>query len=132
MHGGRALGSILYAGLAVAVSGNLSRAQHAGFQLEAFSPQPYTPAYLGNGAIGLETTPLGTAPGHCFLAGVYDETPGDVPRIASAPAWNEVDVYNGSQWLNAARSLPPVENYRQALDMYDGVLRTSYIWTQDN
>ena len=58
--------------------------------------------HSGNGAIGLETTPLGTAPGHCFLAGVYDETPGDVPRIASAPAWNEVDVYNGSQWLNAA------------------------------
>lgn len=131
MRGGRALSSILCAGLAVAAE-STSRAEDAGFQLEAFSPQPYTPAYLGNGVMGLETTPLATAPGRCFLAGVYDETPGDVPRIASAPAWNEVDVYNGSHWLNAAPPLPRVENYRQTLDMYDGVLRTSYVWVQDS
>ncbi len=55
-----------------------------------------------------------------------------MPRIASAPAWNEVDIYNGSHWLNAAPSLPRLESYHQVLDMYDGVLRTSYVWTQDN
>jgi hypothetical protein len=55
-----------------------------------------------------------------------------VPRIASAPAWNEVDVYNGSHSLKGAGSAPKLENYRQILDMYDGVLRTSYVWAQDN
>jgi trehalose/maltose hydrolase-like predicted phosphorylase len=42
-----------------------------------------------------------------------------------------VDIYNGLHWLNAEKS-PVVENYHQLLDMYDGVLRTSYVWTQDN
>ncbi len=70
-------------------------------------------------------------PAAVFSAGVYDETAGDVPRIASAAAWNEVDIYNGSHWLNAETS-PTVENYHQILDMYDGVLRTSYVWMQDN
>lgn len=132
MQSGRSLGVVLGSGLIVAAWVSTSRAEDGGFQFEALSPRPYTSAYLGNGAIGLETTPLATTPSRCFLAGVYDETPGDVARIASAPAWNEVDVYNGSHWLNAAPSLPPLENYHQILDMYDGTLRTNYIWAQDN
>ncbi len=109
---------------------SFARGQDASFRLEATKPQPYTAAYLGNGAIGLETTSLATTPGRCFLAGVYDETSGDTPRIAAAPAWNEVDVFNGVGWLNAQ---PPssVENYHQVLDMYDGVLRTSHVWATD-
>ncbi len=110
----------------------LARGDDASFRFEAVSPQPYTPGYLGNGAIGLETTPLGTSPAHSFLAGVYDHTPGDVPRIAAAPAWNEIDFYNGSHWLNAGESFERIQNYHQLLDMYDGVLRTSYAWSQDN
>ena len=106
-------------------------ADRASFQLATGSPQPYTAAYLGNGALGLETSALGTLPTRCFLAGVYDQTPGDVPRIASAPAWNEVDVYNGSHWLNS-ENVGRLENYSQTLDMYDGVLRTSYTWKADN
>jgi len=109
----------------------VSRAEDSSFQLEANSPQPYTAAYLGNGAIGVETAPLGTSGTRCFLADVYDETLGDVPRIASAPAWNEIDIYNGSHWLNAQAAHAPVGNYRQRLDMYDGVLRTTYVWVQD-
>lgn len=101
------------------------------FQLEARSPQPYTAAYLGNGAIGVETSAVGIAGTRCFLAGVYDKTAGDVARIASAPAWNEIDIYNGSHWLNAETSLATIENYDQVLDMHDGVLRTSYVWAQD-
>ncbi|MFL6351402.1 MAG: hypothetical protein ACJ74Z_06090 [Bryobacteraceae bacterium] len=132
MPSGGALGVIIWAGLAVAASGHISQAEDAQFQLESISPLDYTPAYLGNGAIGLETTPLATTPSRCFVAGVYDETPGDVPRIASFPAWNEIDIHNGSHWLNAPASFPPLENYRQILDMYDGVLRTSYVWAQDN
>src|SRR5437588_5731893 len=106
MQSGRSLGVVLGSGLIVAAWVSISRAEDTGFRFEALSPQPYTSAYLGNGAIGLETTPLATTPSRCFLAGVYDESAGDVPRIASVPAWNEVDVYNGSHWLNAAPSLP--------------------------
>lgn len=102
------------------------------FSFDALSPSPYSEAYLGNGAIGCETTPLGTAASHCFVAGVYDHTPGDVPRLASAPAWNEINIFNGSHWLNRDGPLPTLEHYHQTLDMYDGVLRTSYVWSEDD
>ncbi len=113
-----------------AASSRVAPAQDASFELEARSPTPYTAAYLGNGAMGLETTPLGTTPAHCYLAGVYDETPGDVARIASAPAWNEVDVFYQGHWLNRQ---PPgsLQSYRQVLDMYNGVLRTEYTWVSN-
>src|ERR1700746_885191 len=100
MRSGRWLTSVVCAGLTVAFP-NLTPADDGAFVFEAVSPQPYTAAYLGNGAISVVTTPLATEPARSFLAGVYDYTPGDVPRIASAPAWNEVDVYNGGRWLNA-------------------------------
>ncbi len=106
-------------------------ASDSSFRFDAFSPRPYSAAYLGNGAMGCETTPLGTAASRCFLAGVYDHTPGDVPRLASAPAWNEINIFNGSHWLNRDSGLPQLDDYRQTLDMYDGVLRTSYVWAED-
>jgi trehalose/maltose hydrolase-like predicted phosphorylase len=106
----------------------LALAQDSSFVFEAASPQPYTAAYLGNGAMSLVTTPLGTEPARCFLAGVYDHSRGDVPRIASAPAWNEVDINNGSHWLNDNPVGAGIEQYRQMLDMYNGLLHTSYVW----
>lgn len=123
------LSLLLCAGLAVAFA---ARAENSPFQFEAVTPKGYTPAYLGNGAIGLVTSPLAVGASHCFLAGVYDETPGDVPRIVSAPAWNTIEIYNGTHWLNSEAAAPPVEGYDQTLDMYDGVLRTRYVWAQDN
>ncbi|MBV9265653.1 MAG: glycoside hydrolase family 65 protein [Acidobacteriaceae bacterium] len=124
--------SILCAGLAIAfVCG--ARTDDASFRLEADSPRPYTAAYLGNGAISLVTTPLATEPARCFLASVYDHTAGDVPRIASAPAWNEVDLYDGARRPELdSSSLSSIEQYRQTLDMYGGILETSYIWRNDN
>ncbi len=120
--------------LIVAISGlgTIARAADESFTFEATSRLPYTPAYLGNGAISLVTTPLATEPARSFLAGVYDHSPGDVPRIAAAPAWNEVDIYNGSHWLNALGSSAVIQQYRQTLDMYDGVLRTRYVWVDGN
>jgi trehalose/maltose hydrolase-like predicted phosphorylase len=47
-----------------------------------------------------------------------------------APAWNEVDIFNGSSWLKQA-STRSLASYRQALDMYHGTLRTSYSWTAE-
>lgn len=113
--------------LALAFSATAT-AQDRSFVLQADTPQPYTAAYLGNGAISLVTTPLATEPARSFLAGVYDHSAGDVPRIAAAPAWNEIDVSNGSHWLNADTSFAGIEQYRQVLDMYDGLLRTDYVW----
>jgi protein-glucosylgalactosylhydroxylysine glucosidase len=127
MQGGRWLTSIFYAGLTVA-SANVTRADDSAFVFEAVSPQPYTAAYLGNGAISVVTTPLATEPARCFLAGVYDHTAGDVQRIASAPAWNEVDVYSGGRWLNAGTLSSAIEQYHQTLDMFNGLLRTTYVW----
>ncbi len=98
------------------------------FTLRATARQPYTAAYLGNGVISLVTTPLATEPARTFLTGVYDHSPDDVPRLASAPAWNEIDIYNGSHWLNALGSSSMVEGYSQTLDMYGGVLQTGYVW----
>ena len=95
------------------------------FVFEATSPQPYTPAYLGNGVISLVSSPLGIEPSESFLAGVYDHSNGDVPRIAAAPNWNEFAIFNGAAWLHAGTS---VDSYHQTLNMYDGVLQTAYVW----
>ncbi len=102
---------------------------HPGFVLEARSPEPYTPTYVGNGELGLASSVPGTAGTDCFVAGLYDHAPGDISRIARAPAWNEVDVYNGADWLNrTVGSGAALRAYRQTLDMYDGTLRTEYEW----
>jgi Trehalose and maltose hydrolases (possible phosphorylases) len=129
MRNGLRLSLVLCTGFTVAFA---LRAEDLSFRFDAVSPKSYTPAYLGNGAIGLVTSPLAIAASRCFLAGVYDETPGDVPRIVSAPAWNKIGIYNGAHWLNTEADSPPVESYRQTLDMHDGVLRTRYVWIQDN
>jgi protein-glucosylgalactosylhydroxylysine glucosidase len=112
----------------VAAAASVVFAQDSLFVFEAHNPKPYTPAYLGNGSISLVTTPLGTVPSRSFLAGVYNHTAGDVPRIAAAADWNEFDINNGSHWLNADVSFSGIEQYRQTLDMYDSVLRTAYLW----
>ncbi|MBZ5582402.1 MAG: hypothetical protein LAQ30_09415 [Acidobacteriia bacterium] len=113
--------------IALAAAGS---AADSTFVLETRSPAPYTPAYLGNGEIGVSTSPLGTIPAECFLSGLYDHAPGDVVRLAVAPAWNEADLFNGRSWLNhAAADARSLRSYRQALDMYDGLLRTEYDWT---
>ncbi len=102
-------------------------AAEASFSLETREPFPYTAAYLGNGQMGVSTSPLGTQPTQCFMAGVYDHATGDVPRLALLPAWNEVDVFDGSAWLNQS-SADGLTSYHQTLDMYGGVLRTQYEW----
>lgn len=95
------------------------------FTLETTNWTPYTPAYLGSGLVGLSSTRLGTDPAQSFMAGIYDHSPGDVPRLAVLPAWNSVDVYDGGNWLNGATS---VRGFHQTLDLFDGALRTEYEW----
>ena len=89
----------------------------------------YTATYLGNGNIGVSSSQLGTMPTHSYMAWIYEHYPGDVARIASLPAWDAVNFYNGNSWLNEIDvTSGSITNYRQTLDMYDGVLRTAYVW----
>lgn len=63
------------------------------------------------------------------MAGVYDHSPGDVPRLAALPAWNAFDVSQGDGWLNSTDlTAGSLRSYRQLLDMYGGGLRTTYEW----
>ncbi len=104
-------------------------AQDSTFLLTTTDPTYRTPAFLGNGAFSLVGAPLGTTASLSFAAGVYDHAPGDVPRIAALPAWNEIDVSDGDGWLNETRpDTSALEGYRQTLDLYDGTLSTSYEW----
>ena len=95
------------------------------FVLETHDWEPYTPGYLGSGRLGLSTTRLGTDAAVSHLAGVYDNAPQDVPRLALLPAWNAVDVFNGEDWLNRSDA---VRKFHQTLDMKDATLRTEYEW----
>src|SRR2546422_7366228 len=103
--------------------------QDSSFVLATADPTYRTPAFIGNGAFSLVAAPLGTTRALSFAAGVYDHAPGDVPRIAALPAWNEIDVSDGDGWLNdVAPDTTVLQAYRQTLDLYDGTLRTTYDW----
>jgi trehalose/maltose hydrolase-like predicted phosphorylase len=105
-------------------------AQPDTFQMTIASPSPYTRTYIGNGNLGVSTSPLGTEPVESFLSGLYDGAEGDVPHIAALPAWNEVNFFNGKTWLNAASpDGGSLRDYRQTLNMRDGTVRTQYRWT---
>jgi trehalose/maltose hydrolase-like predicted phosphorylase len=106
--------------------------QDSSFTVSTTDPAYRASGFLGNGAFSLITTPLGTSPAPSFAAGVYDAAPGDVPRIAELPAWSAVDVWNGRGWLNqVAPDTAALKDYRQTLDMQNGLLETSYRWVAD-
>ncbi|MGC8594579.1 MAG: hypothetical protein ACP5US_07980 [Candidatus Kryptoniota bacterium] len=108
----------------------LCKAQMTGFTLCTNSPlKNYTPTYLGNGNIGVSSSQSGTRATYSYMAWVYEHFPGDVARNAALPAWNEVNFYDGKNWLNNIKIVEgQFENYHQSLDMYNGVLSTSYVW----
>jgi trehalose/maltose hydrolase-like predicted phosphorylase len=91
----------------------------------ARSPSPF----IGNGRLGVVIPALGIGASQSFLAGLYEEGEGDVPRIVAVPAWNAIRVFDGERWIDER---PPsdtsVSAYRQVLDMRTGTARTSYHW----
>jgi trehalose/maltose hydrolase-like predicted phosphorylase len=91
--------------------------------------QNYYPTYLANGYWSMASSLSGTAPTPAQMVGVMDYTANDVSRPAAIPSWNEIDYYDGAQWLNAgAVSEQTHSGYRQTLDMRDGLLNTRYRW----
>jgi trehalose/maltose hydrolase-like predicted phosphorylase len=94
--------------------------------------QPYFSSFLGNGYLSIATSPTGTHGEQSYLAGVYDEGKGDIPRIACLPDWNEMDVFDGSRWLNAIpHDSLSLRNFSQTLDMYDATLSSAFRWVSE-
>lgn len=92
------------------------------WKLEATSVEPYYPSYLGNGYLGVQTSPKGTG-GRSFIAGVYG---GEEEELVEVPRWSGVDFWDGGGWL---RLDDGVRGYRQVLDVRRAVLLTGYSWT---
>ncbi len=89
----------------------------------------YYPTYLANGFFTTSSSLRGTDPTLSYMVGVVDYTPGDVPRPAALPSWAEMDYFDGSAWLNATPvTASSFRDYRQTLQMYDGVLSTQYVF----
>jgi trehalose/maltose hydrolase-like predicted phosphorylase len=89
----------------------------------------YFPAYLANGFFTTSSSLRGTDAALSFMVGVMDYTPGDISRPAALPSWAEMDYFDGAAWLNATPVTPnSLRDYRQTLHMYDGVLRTQYVF----
>jgi protein-glucosylgalactosylhydroxylysine glucosidase len=89
----------------------------------------YYPTYLANGYWSVASSLLGTAPTVAHMVGIMDNDPADVSRPAAIPSWNEIDYFDGGAWLNGSTvGAQTHADYRQTLDMHDGVLRTHYRW----
>jgi protein-glucosylgalactosylhydroxylysine glucosidase len=99
------------------------------FLLTTNDPARTPSPYIGNGRMGVVIPALGIGPSFSFMAGLYEEAPTDIPRIVTIPAWNAIQVSNGSAWLDShAARKGEIDAYRQVLDMRSGTARTSYHW----
>ncbi|MCU7524493.1 MAG: glycoside hydrolase family 65 protein [Ignavibacteria bacterium] len=116
----------------VIFSASAAIAQDESFILQARHFRPYFPTYIGNGYFSLSSTPIGTQQAESFMVKVYDHGKDDIPRIACLPAWNEIDFYNGTKWLNdPANDSTQFSDYSQTLNMYNGTLETRYTWNSN-
>ncbi len=105
-------------------------ARDSSFALSTDDPRRSPSPFIGNGRLGVVIPALGIGASTSMMAGMYEEAPGDVPRIVAVPAWNAIEVFNGDRWLEAkAADDGSVSAYRQVLDMKTGTARTSYHWT---
>lgn len=120
----------VFAGALGAQSASDDSTRDSTFVLTSTDPSRDPSPFLGNGHAGLVIPPLGIGPSHSIIAGLYENGAGDVPRIAAAPAWNAIDVFDGERWLSAATpNTDAIHAYRQTIDMRNGVARTSYDWS---
>ena len=122
-------GHALFATPLHAQGAKLESAADSAFVLSTDDPGRKPSPFIGNGHLGLVVPPLGIGGSLSLLAGLYDQAPGDIPRIAAVPAWNAIEVFDGERWLPATASADgSVAGYRQAIDMRTGTAVTSYDW----
>jgi trehalose/maltose hydrolase-like predicted phosphorylase len=91
---------------------------------------PYSPTFLGNGAIGATGDWLGIGAGDCHIAHVFTRgsDPADTVR-ARLPAFNTFDLHNGLRWLGGLeQNTTLVRNYHQQLDLRTATLTTRFRW----
>ena len=101
----------------------------AAFLLTTDDPNRSPSPFIGNGHLGLVIPALGIRASTSLMAGMYENAPGDVPRIVAVPAWNAIAVFDGEQWIEPKTPVgASVSAYRQVLDMKTGAARTSYHW----
>jgi trehalose/maltose hydrolase-like predicted phosphorylase len=113
----------------LAVLASAAPAQDSAFHLATSDPARTPSPAIGNGRIGVVIPALGFGPGPSFVAGIYENAPGDVPRIAAVPAWTALSVFDGERWLDStAVATGAVHGYRQVVDMRTGTARTTYEW----
>ncbi len=93
----------------------------------------YTPTYIGNGFISLSSTELGSDGAESFMAGLFDEAPEDIARIAALPNWNEIDLFTGSSWLSEEnKNFEHISAFTQQINMFNGELKTSYTYNNNS
>ncbi|HEX2219960.1 MAG TPA: hypothetical protein VHG35_14240 [Gemmatimonadales bacterium] len=113
----------------LAALGSPAAAQDSAFHLTSTDPARDPSPFIGNGRIGVVIPALGLGGSLSFVAGLYENAPGDVPRIAAVPAWNAIAVHDGLRWLDStAIATGAVQGYRQVVDMRSGTARTTYDW----
>jgi trehalose/maltose hydrolase-like predicted phosphorylase len=99
------------------------------FVLATADPARTPSPFIGNGHFGVTVPPLGVGASPSLVAGLYEHGPLDVPRIAAAPAWNAIAVFDGEQWLDStALASGSIQSYRQSIDMRTATARTEYDW----
>ena len=107
----------------------LGAAQDSAFHLATTDPARAPSPAIGNGRIGLVIPALGFGVSQSLAAGIYENAPGDVPRISAVPSWTAIAVFDGERWLDSsAIAAGAVRAYRQVVDMRTGTARTSYAW----
>ena len=115
--------------LALAAGRLSAQAPDSTFLLSTRDVRRSPSAFLGNGRVGVVIPPLGLGASRSLVAGLYEHGPDDVPRIVAAPAWNAIDVFDGTRWLATE---PPTDSsirgYHQTVDMRTGTARTTYDW----
>jgi trehalose/maltose hydrolase-like predicted phosphorylase len=122
--------AVLFAGTLAAQHASQDSTRDSTFLLTTTDPARDPSPFLGNGHVGVVIPAAGIGASHSLIAGLYENAAGDVPRIAAAPAWNAIDVFDGERWLSAAEpSSGAFGGYTQAIDMRNGIARTSYEWS---
>jgi trehalose/maltose hydrolase-like predicted phosphorylase len=120
---------MLFAGSLAAQNASSDSARDSTFLLATTDPARDPSPFIGNGRVGLVIPPLGVGASRSLIAGLYENGADDVPRIAAAPAWNAIDVFDGERWLGAVSpTSSTLGAYRQVIDMRSGTARTSYDW----